>query len=108
MLVALDSVDSPELEAVAAEAFLSTPAEERWARKYLTGARSREFTDRTATTIVHTAVAGIALACVPDADARLTSLLLSTIELVERMTAVPGAPASQQGNSTLRSELAEV
>lgn len=108
MLVALRSVDSPELEAVAADAFLTAPGEERWARKYMSSARSREFTERTATTIVHTAVAGIALACVPDADARLSSLLVSTIELVERMTATEETELLQQGNSPLRSEFAEV
>jgi hypothetical protein len=108
MLVALGSVDSPQLEAVAAEAFLTAPAEERWARKYMSSAHSRAFTVRTATTIVHTAVAGIALACVPDADARLKHLLVSTIELVEGMTAVPQTQDLKQGNSALRSEFAEV
>lgn len=108
MLVALGSVDSPQLEAVAAEAFLTAPGEERWARKYMSRARSREFTVRTATTIVHTAVAGIALACVSDADARLKHLLVSTIELVEDMTAIPETRGLEKRDSTLRSEFAEV
>lgn len=108
MLVAVNSVSSPELEAVAAEAFLTAPGEERWARRYMSTTRSKEFTDRTATMIVHTAVAGIALACVPDADLRLKSLLIGTIELVERMTGTPGADASEQRDSALRSEFAEV
>ena len=108
MRFALNSVSSPELEAVAADAFLTAPSEERWARRYMSTARTRAFTDRTATAIVHTAVAGIALACVPDADARLKSLLIDTIELVERMTGTPGAQVLEQRDSALRSEFAEV
>ncbi len=110
MLGALESVDSPELDAKAAAAFRAAPSEERWARAFRGSVPSREFTARTAVLTVHTSVVGIARACVPDTDARLAELLVSTIDLVERLTAVPAALASGsgQGDAVLRRELAEV
>jgi hypothetical protein len=110
ILVALRSSSSRELESVAAAAFATAPGEERWARQYMSTSRSQEFSDRTAAMIVHTAVAGIALACVTDADARLHSLLVACIELVERMTGMPVARAagSEQVDAALGRELAEV
>lgn len=110
MIVAVRSVDSPELEAVVAAAFLSVPEEEKWARRHIALVIPREFTPRTAVMIVHTAAAGIALACVPDVQTRLVELLVSSIEIAERLTRVsPAHPStSEQGDAALRSEFAEV
>jgi hypothetical protein len=71
---------------VVRDAFATTPDAERWARAYLgrTTARPRDL-ERAAYAMVHTAVIGIALACIDDADARLRDLLSGAIADVERM-----------------------
>lgn len=107
MLAALDGVDSPELNAIAAEAFQSAPGEEKWARAYRSSLARREFTPRIAVSIVHTAVVGIALACVADPDARLTGLLLDVIEETERLTRADSR-ASAERDRALHREFAEV
>ena len=51
------------------------------------------FGDRAAAAMVHTAVTGIALACIPDADARLTGLLTAAIDDLESLVRVTPQPA---------------
>lgn len=110
MLMALDTIDSPELESIAAQALSAAPNEERWARTYRATIRSRRFTAHTAITLVHTSVVGIAHACVPDANERLAQLLIGAVELVEYLTGSPAAsaPGSEQADTTLRGQFAEV
>jgi len=73
---------------LAAEAFERAPDTERWAQQQLSNARWHGYTERTAEAIVHTATVGIALACVPDADARLAELLETAIADTERLAPV--------------------
>ncbi|MDJ0335540.1 hypothetical protein QMG83_09930 [Salinibacterium sp. G-O1] len=110
LLIALDSVDSPELTSLATDAFLSAPDAERWGRKFRSSAPSRQFTTHTALMMAHTAVVGIALACVSDADSRLNQLLVSVIDVAERLVHGPAAVSSgsEQGNAALRGQFAEV
>ncbi len=83
LAVALLSFD-PEVGADSRAAFEQSPDLERWARDYLSTARLLpRATARTAEAIVHTAVTGIALACIPDPDARLHALLSETIDAAE-------------------------
>ena len=84
MLNLLAQTDSPALRALAARSFAEAPDCERWARRYLTHmGLTHAFTSHAAQAMVSTAVVGIALACVPDADARLATLLRDTIGDVE-------------------------
>ena len=71
-------------------AFSRAPDTERWARKYLAQHPRHRFAARTCEAIVHTAVVGIALACVDDADARLHALLESVIDEVAPAAAPVG------------------
>jgi hypothetical protein len=83
LAVALLSFD-PELSPATRAAFAQSPDLEGWARDYLGSTRLLpRATPRTTQAIVHTAVTGIALACVPDANARLVALLRETIDAVE-------------------------
>lgn len=83
LTVALLTFD-PELGAETRAAFAQSPDLERWGRAYLASSRIRPTpTPRTAEAIVHTAVSGIAYACVDDPDARLHALLAETIEAAE-------------------------
>ncbi len=93
LLGVIASVDSPELSALAEDALAAVPDAERWARGYLaTSGIPHSFSSRAATAIVHTAVVGIALACVPDGDARLAALLEDAISTTEAIVgAVPAA-----------------
>jgi hypothetical protein len=85
--------NDPGLESVARDAFDQAPDSERWARHYLSTAPApRDFGYRAAAAMVHTAVVGIALACVDDADALLTRLLRETIETTERAVRPIGSP----------------
>ncbi|MBC7591829.1 MAG: hypothetical protein H7226_12430 [Salinibacterium sp.] len=93
MLNIVDATGLIELHAVAVEAFDSAPDTERWARRHLTSVMSREFSTRTAIAMVHTSAVGIALACVPDADARLEALLASTIDRAQALTSPRSEPA---------------
>lgn len=90
LAVALITFD-PGVSAASRRAFDSSPDLERWARGYLatTRVRPREGA-RAVEAIIHAAVAGIALACVPDPDTRLLDLLTEVIEAAEtaRATAV--------------------
>ena len=93
MLNIVNATGSIELHALAVTSFDSAPDTERWARRHLTSAASREFSTRIAIAMVHTAAVGIALACVPDADARLEALLTSTIDRAEELTSPCSEPA---------------
>jgi len=73
----------PALESIADAAFERAPHATRWARDYLSAARRVRHSDRAAYAIVHTAVVGIALACVDDADERLRRVLEDAIADVE-------------------------
>ncbi len=85
MLNALEAVDDPRIHALADHAFAQAPDGARWARRFLATTKSaRRFDSRSAAAITHTAVVGIALACIPDADSRLAELLSLAISDVER------------------------
>jgi len=84
LLNIMDKFDDAEFRQLATEAFAQSPDAERWARSYL--ARTpvpRVFDRQAALAVVHTAALGIALACVPDQDARLGDLLRTTIADLE-------------------------
>lgn len=91
----LAGTDDPALARLAADAFASAPAAERWARDYLGAMRRTRRTDRAPFAIVHTAVIGIALACVDDADARLCALLEAAIADVEAVVRPARLPVPQ-------------
>jgi len=94
LLNILDKFDDPQFRHLATVAFAQAPDSERWARAYL--ARTpvpRVFDRQAALAVVHTAALGIALACVPDQDARLGALLRETIGAVEREVRPTPAPA---------------
>jgi hypothetical protein len=83
LAVAVLSFD-PQLGAASRAALAESPDLERWARGYLASTRlAAHASARTAEAIVHTAVSGIALACVPDPDARLLALLGEVIDAAE-------------------------
>ena len=83
LAVAILSFD-PELGPESREALAQSPDLEPWARAYLASSMIiPHMSPRTAESIVHTAVSGIGLACVGDADARLYALLEQTIEAAE-------------------------
>jgi hypothetical protein len=82
----LASSGTLELAELAEEAFAQTPDSERWARAYLAASPlARPFGAHAAAAIIHMSVVGIALACVPDADARLADLLERAIEATEAL-----------------------
>ena len=86
MLNLLHAVDDPRIHALAADASSQAPDGARWARRFLATTRSlRRFDAHAGAAITHTAVVGIALACVPDADARLVALLERAIHATERL-----------------------
>lgn len=94
MLNLLSAVDSPGLRAIAEGAFAEAPDCERWARGFLAGGAGLGFTERAAIAMINTATVGLALACIPDADARLAALLEQAItdaELLVRGTAAAAA-----------------
>lgn len=94
MLNLLANNGTPELRAMARDAFADAPDSERWAQRYFDArAVGNVFTDRAAVAIVHTAVTGIALACIPDADARLATLLTTAIDDTENLVRVTPQPA---------------
>lgn len=83
LAVALLSFD-PDLGPESREAFAQSPDLERWARGYLASARyTPRASARAAESVVHTAVTGIATACIEDADERLLALLTAAIEAAE-------------------------
>ena len=85
-LLSFDSEVSPDTR----DALDQSPDLERWARIYLASTKLRpQHTHRTVESIIHTAVSGIAFACIDDADARLNALLRETIEAAEATTAAP-------------------
>jgi hypothetical protein len=83
MLVQLAANRDAALESIAESGFAAAPQALRWARGYLATARVARNGDRAAHAMVHTAVVGIGLACVDDADARLRRVLELAIDDVE-------------------------
>ena len=99
LLTVLDTVESPRLRALAADAFAQAPDSQRWAERYVaTTSIPRRPGGRAGVAMIHTSVVGIALACVPDADDRLLRLLETTLQdseaLVDRPAGVIPAPAA--------------
>jgi hypothetical protein len=87
LAVAIVSFD-PELGTESRAAFAEAPDLEGWARSYLATSRLRPHeSTHTAISVVHTAVTGIAQACIGDADDRLVALLAESIEDAEATTA---------------------
>ena len=85
MLAELDGRPAGELEGPSRYALSRAPLAAGWASRFADTARSapvtaRRFRDQSAPTIVHSAVAGIAQACVPDPDAILRDLLVQAID----------------------------
>lgn len=94
MLNLLSTVDSPTLRAIAERAFAEAPDCESWALRFLALGPAQGFSERAALAMINTATVGLALACIPDADARLAALLQQAItdtELLVRGSA--SAPA---------------
>ncbi len=80
MLATLDDHPDAQLETLADSAFEQAPDARRWARTYLDRADIRHRnSERAALAMVHTAVIGIALACIDDPDSRLIGLLTLAI-----------------------------
>lgn len=78
---------SERTASLARSAFQAAPDAERWARLYLaSSAVPGVFTPRAASAIVHTAIVGIALACVDGPDDLLLALLTDAIEATEAAT----------------------
>jgi hypothetical protein len=87
LAVALLSFDA-EFGAETREAFAQSPDLEGWGRAYIASSRlTPKASPRTAEAIVHTAVSGIAYACIDDPDALLHSLLADTIAAAEEVRA---------------------
>jgi hypothetical protein len=85
MLAELDGRPAAELEAPSRHALARAPMAAQWASRFADTAGSvsvtaKRFRDQSAPTIVHSAVAGIAQACVPDPDAVLRDLLVQAID----------------------------
>lgn len=85
LICTVRKTDSAELNERVEAALESAPDAARWARNYLaaTALIAPNANSRAAEAIVHTSVVSIALACVPDADARLIDLLESAIAATE-------------------------
>ena len=85
MLAELDGRPAAELEAPSRHALARAPLAAQWASRFADTAGSvrvtaKRFRDQSAPTVVHSAVAGIAQACVPDPDAMLRDLLVQAID----------------------------
>jgi hypothetical protein len=85
ILAELDGRPAAELEAPSRHALARAPLAAQWASRFADTASSvrvtaKRFRDQSAPTIVHSAVAGIAQACVPDPDAMLRDLLVQAID----------------------------
>ena len=85
MLAELDGRPAAELEAPSRHALARAPLAAQWASRFADTASSvrvtaKRFRDQSAPTVVHSAVAGIAQACVPDPDAMLRDLLVQAID----------------------------
>ncbi|MCU1412027.1 MAG: hypothetical protein JWR04_2734 [Rhodoglobus sp.] len=79
-LLSFDPEHGPETRA----AFAQAPDLEPWARSYLATTRvAPRATAFTVQSIVHSAIVGIAYACVSDSDDRLVTVLRETIEAAE-------------------------
>jgi len=98
LLGMLAATDSEELKRLGEHALALTPDAERWARGYLvTAGLAHTGGTPAALAILHTSAVGIALACVPDADARLAALLEAAVTATEAIlrpepTAAPRVP----------------
>jgi hypothetical protein len=89
--------DHDDLRALATEAFAQAPDAEAWAHRYARDARTSERTFRrqTAPHIVAYAVEGIAVACVDDPGARLSTLLRESIhDMAVRVGRTQETPAA--------------
>jgi hypothetical protein len=85
MLAELDGRPVGDLEATSRAALARAPLAAKWASRFDGVARStavtpKRFRAQSAPTIVHSAVVGIAQACVPDPDAMLRDLLVQAID----------------------------
>jgi len=82
VLAGLDHRPSVRLEEPSARALAEVPDAARWAERF-TGElapSTKAFRQRSAPSIVRTAIAGIALACVPDPDEILRDLLIGAVQ----------------------------
>ena len=73
----------------------SAPHAERWARRFLSHRRVQGDSTSATDALVRTSVIGIALACVPDPDAHLRSLLGEAIEASERRLLLVSTPRQE-------------
>src|SRR4029450_5512454 len=85
VLAELDGRPVGDLEATSRAALARAPLAAKWASRFAGVARSttvtpKRFRAQSAPTIVHSAVVGIAQACVPDPDAMLRDLLVHAID----------------------------
>jgi hypothetical protein len=103
MLAELDGRPVDELEAPSRHALARAPLAAQWASRFADATRSapvtaRRFRDQSAPTIVHSAAAGIAQACVPDPDAILRDLLVQAIDACATWGARDPERASRAGS----------
>lgn len=99
ILTVLPEVASVALVAAAREALDTTPDAERWARGFLASMGTpSQHGRRRDESILHTAVAGIAFACVPDPQSRLVELLEAAIDDVETLLGVPRPAVSRKSD----------
>lgn len=84
MLSLLAVAGNPGLQLLADEAFAQAPDTQRWARGFLASvALPNRFGPHASMAMVHSAVTGIAFACIDDPDARLAALLEQAISVAE-------------------------
>jgi len=88
-LALLEGRDEHDLTESSAAALDSVPHAAAWARSFSSGIEpsTGAFRDSGAPSIVCCAILGIAAACIPDREQRLTHLLVEGIALVESMNA---------------------
>ena len=98
----------PQLRDLAEEALDDVPDARSWAEVHLAQAKVNrtQFARHGAVSIVRTAVLGIAEACVPDADARLVSMLRLSIDDVEALLRGVRDHAADEATAPAESELA--
>lgn len=95
LLSLLSTHGTAELQSRADAAFEAAPDARTWGRRYLATLHAHGTLAARTIAMVHTSVAGIAAACVDDADDRLVALLRDVIEETERSLGRAGvAPAA--------------
>ena len=104
LLSVLDSIHPAELQTAARRAVEAVPHARDWARDYLDSIRldPMRLTAHSAEALVHTSTVGIALACIPDADDRLASLLEESIIDVERIARPKTTPVVAESEEPVR------